>query len=95
MNPAECFQDEINDIFDDFLGLMRNSRAKVIIESQRYYGFCIVTLTLFKCRSCSEPLITTTIHVRSSNDVIHLARFLDCIVLCWKKDIGSDTDSDI
>ena len=56
MNPAESFQDEIKEIFDDFLELMKFSRPKVVVESQRYFGFCVVGVTLFKCRSCALNL---------------------------------------
>ena len=94
MNPAESFQDEIKEIFDDFLELMKFSRPKVVVESQRYFGFCVVGVTLFKCRSCVKPLIEATIRVSSNNDVLHLAKFLDGIINLWKNNTPSDTQTD-
>ena len=75
MNPAEKYQDEIDKIFDDFCELMRYSRARIVVESQRYYGFCVVKFKLFKCRSCVQPLLKSTIYVRTKTDIIHLEVF--------------------
>ena len=63
---------------------MKFSRPKVVVESERYFGFCLVGVTVFKCRSCFNPLIEATVRVSSSNDVLHLARFLDGIINVWK-----------
>ena len=43
---------------------------------------------------CIKPLIEATIRVSSSNDVLHLARFLDGIINVWKNNTLSDTQTD-
>ena len=45
-NPAEQYQHRISDIIQRFVNSMRDSRARVDINSSREDGFCIVELTL-------------------------------------------------
>ena len=45
-NPAEEYQVEISEIFNNFLDLMQTSSARVDIESQRFQGYCQVKLSL-------------------------------------------------
>ena len=85
MNVAEEFQDEISKIFDDFLSLMRDSRPRVIVDSKRYFGYCVVNVTLYKCRSCVTPFISSTIRVQRSSDLKYLAKLLDSLIDTWSR----------
>ena len=83
-NCAEKYQDEIGNIFDDFLSLMKTSAARVEVESLHCEGYCQVKLTLSKCKFCDKPLFTTFFKVRDPADVKHLAKFLDSVQRIWK-----------
>ena len=83
-NPAEQYQVEISEIFDNFLDLMRTSSARVDIESQRFQGYCQVKLSLWQCGSCPHPLFSTFFTVRESCDLAHLAQYLDLIQNKWR-----------
>ena len=89
-NRAEAYQEDISNIFDDFLQLMSTSAARVDIESQCFDGFCQVKLTLWKCGSCDCSLLTTFFTVREQCDVKHLAKYLDRIQKTWKFYVTSD-----
>ena len=89
-NPAEQYQVEISEIFDDFLDLMRTSSVRVEVESQRFHGYCQVKLTLWKCGSCPHPLFTTFFTVRKSSDLGHLAQYLDLIQNKWRLCFDAD-----
>ena len=56
INPAQQYQWKISDLFDSFLNSMKDSRARVEVDSQRHEGLCIVKITLWKCRSCPKHL---------------------------------------
>ena len=83
-NPAEQYQVEISEIFDHFLDLMQTSSARVDIESQRFQGYCLVKLTLWKCGSCAHPLFSTFFTVRESCGLGHLAQYLVIIQNKWR-----------
>lgn len=89
-NPAEQYQVEISEIFDDFLDLMRTSSVRVEVESQRFHGYCQVKLTLWKCGSCPHPLFATFFTVRESSDLGHLAQYLDLIQNKWRLHFDAD-----
>ena len=91
-NPAEEYQEDISEIFDHFLDLMRTSCVRVEVESQRFQGYCQVKLTLWKCTSCPKPLFTTFFNVCDNSDVKHLAQFMDNIQKNWR--LYSPEDSD-
>ena len=91
-NPAEEYQEDISEIFDHFLDLMRTSCARVEVESQRFQGYCQVKLTLWKCTSCSKLLFTTFFNVCDNSDVKHLAQFMDNIQKNWR--LYSPADSE-
>ena len=92
MNVAEEFQHEISKIFDDFCSLMRDSRTRVIVESQRKFGYCVVTVTLFKCRSWFNPFIKSTIRIERRSDLGYLAKILDSLIDTWSTCLSSDED---
>ena len=92
MNVAEQYQHEISNIFDDFLDLMRLSRPRVDVSSQRYFGYCVVTVTLYKCRSCVTPFISTTVKVKRASDLKYLCKLLDSFVDTWSTPLPSDED---
>ena len=92
-NPAEQYQVEISEIFDQFLDLMRTSCARVDIESQRFQGYCQVKLSLGKCGSCPNPLFATFFTVHDSSDLGHLAEYLDGVQKTWRLYSNSE-DSD-
>ena len=92
MNKAEEFQYEISNIFDDFLSLMRDSRPRVIVESQRNFGYCSVTVTLLKCRNCVNPCITSKLTIKSRSDLKYLCKFLDSLADTWSTSLSSDED---
>ena len=92
MNKAEPLQDEISKIFDDFLGLMCDSRPRVIVESKRNFGYCIVTVTLYKCRSCLTPFISSTFRIQRRSDLKYLCNLLDSLADTWATCLSSDED---
>ena len=92
MNVAEQFQEEISQIFDSFLALMCDSRPRVVVESQRNFGYCIVTVTLFKCRSCLTPFISSTFRIQRKSDLKYLCKLLDSIADTWATCLSSDEE---
>ena len=44
INPVQQYQWKISDLFDSFLNSMKDSRARVEVDSQRHEGLCIVKL---------------------------------------------------
>ena len=92
-NCAEKYQDEIGEIFDDFLSLMNTSAARVEVESLHCEGHCQVKLTLSKCRFCEKPLFTTFFTIRDPTNVKHLAKYLDSAQAIWKFYTHSDDSS--
>ena len=92
MNVAEQFQEEISQIFDSFLALMCDSRLRVVVESQRNFGYCIVTVTLFKCRSCLTPFISSTFRIQRKSDLKYLCKLLDSIADTWATCLSSDEE---
>ena len=93
-NCAEKYQDEIGNIFDDFLSLMKMSAARVEVQSLRCEGYCQVKLTLSKCKFCDKPLFTTFFTVWDPADVNHLAKYLDSVQAIWKFYTHSDDSSE-
>ena len=73
-NRAEQYQHQISDIFDKFLNSRTDSRVRVDIDSLRQDGFCIVKLTLWRCRSCPEDsyLFRTLFYVHRQYDLMNL-----------------------
>ena len=92
MNKAEPLQEEISKIFDDFLSLMGDSRPRVIVESKRNFGYCIVTVTLYKCRSCLTPFISSTFRIQRRSDMKYLCNLLDSLADTWATCLSSDED---
>ena len=92
-NHAEQYQHQISDIFDKFLNSMRDSRVRVDIDSLCQDGFCIVKLTLWRCRSCQEDsyLFRTLFYVHRQYDLTNLQRHLDAIV--WTYSVSPRSDS--
>ena len=84
-NLAEQYQHQIEDVIQRFLNSMRHSRARVDINSSREDEFCIVELTLWRCRSCPDHLylFRTLFYVRKQYDITILQRHLDSIVLSY------------
>ena len=93
-NHAEHFQQEISELCDQFLELMSTSSAKMDIESVHCDVYCDLTITLWKCSSCTQPLFTTDFLVREECDLKHLACFLDRIQRVWKFYSLTDDTSD-
>ena len=93
-NHAEHFQQEISELCDQFLELMSTSSAKMDIESVHCDVYCDLTITLWKCSSCTQPLFTTDFLVREECDLKHLACFLDRIQRVWKFYFLTDDTSD-
>ena len=81
-NPAEQYQHRIADIIQRFVNSMRDSRARVDINSSREDGFCIVELTLWRCRTCPDHLylFRTLFYMRKQYNITILQRHLDAIV---------------
>ena len=92
-NRAEQYQHRIADIIQRFVNSMRDSRARVDINSSREDSFCIVELTLWRCRSCPDHLylFTTLFYVRKQYDITNLQRHLDAIV--WTYSVSPRSDS--
>ena len=92
-NLAEQYQHWIADIIQRFVNSMRDSRARVDINSSREDGFCIVELTLWRCRSCPDHLyfFRTLFYVRREYDITILQRHLDAIV--WTYSVSPRSDS--
>ena len=80
-------------IFDKFLNSMRDSRVRVDIDSLHQDRFCIVKLTLWRCRSCPEDsyLFRTLFYVRRQYNLTNLQRHLDAIV--WTYSVSPRSDS--
>ena len=72
---------------------MRDSRARVDINSSREDSFCIVELTLWRCRTCPDHLylFRTLFYVRKQYDITILQRHLDAIV--WTYSVSPRSDS--
>ena len=81
-NPAEQYHHMISDIIQRFVNSMRDSRARVDINSSREDGFCIVELTLWRCRTCPDHLylFRTLFYMRKQYNITILQRHLDAIV---------------
>ena len=92
-NLAEQYQHRIEDIIQRFVNSMRDSRARVDINSSREDGFCIVELTLWRCRSCPDHLyfFRTLFYMRRQYDITILQRHLDAIV--WTYSVSPRSDS--
>ena len=81
-----------------FLNSMKDSRARVEVDSQRHEGFCIVKITLWKCRSCPKHLylFRTLFYVRGQRDITNLQRHLDALVSSYSVSTPSESsDTDI
>ena len=99
INPAEQYQWQISDLFENFLGCMKNSRARVEVDSQRHEGLCIVKITLWKCRSCPKHLylFRTLFYVRGQRDITNLQKHFDSLVSTYSvipASESSETDTD-
>ena len=98
INPAQQYQWRISDLFDSFLNSMKDSRARVEVDSQRHEGLCIVKITLWKCRSCPKHLylFRTLFYVRGQRDITNLERHLDSLVSLYSVSTPSESsDTDI
>ena len=98
INPAQQYQWKISDLFDSFLNSMKDSRARVEVDSQRHKGLCIVKITLWKCRSCPKHLylFRTLFYVRGQRDITNLERHLDSLVSLYSVSTPSESsDTDI
>ena len=98
INPVQQYQWQISDLFDCFLNSMKDSRARVEVDSQRHKGFCIVKITLWKCRSCPKHLylFRTLFYVRGQCDITNLQRHLDALVSLYSVSTPSESsDTDI
>ena len=101
INPAEQYQWQISDLFENFLGCMKNSRARVEVDSQWHEGLCIVKITLWKCRSCPKHLylFRTLFYVRGQRDITNLQKHFDSLVSTYSVSVipaseSSETDTD-
>ena len=99
MNPAEQYQWQISDLFETFLNSMKDSRARVEVDSQRHEGLCIVKITLWKCRSCPKHqyLFRTLFYVRGQRDITNLEKHFDSLVALYSvipASESSETDTD-
>ena len=94
-NLAEQYQHQIADVIERFVKSMRDSRARVDINSSREDKFCIVELTLQRCRSCPDHLylFRTLFYVHRQYDITILQRHLDAIVLTCSVSPRSDSST--
>ena len=94
-NLAEQYQHRIIDIVERFVNSMRDSRARVDINSLREDGFCIVELTLWRCRSCPDHLyfFRTLFYVHRQYNITILQRHLDAIVSTYSVSPRSDSST--
>ena len=99
MNPAEQYQWQISDLFVSFLNSMKDSRARVEVDSQRHEGLCIVKITLWKCRSCPKHqyLFRTLFYVGGQRDITNLQKHFDSLVALYSvipasESSGTDTE---
>ena len=76
-------QTEIGAIFEDFIDCMRHSPVKVEVESFLETNSCRVRIKIFKCRSCQQYFMKSTLLVANNRDMKHLAKFLDGIYSQW------------
>ena len=93
INPAQQYQWQISDLFDGFLNSMKDSRARVEVDSQSPEGFCIVKITLWKCRSCPKHLylFRTLFYVRGQRDITNVQRHLDALVSSYSVSAPSES----
>ena len=93
INPAQQYQWQISDLFDCFLNSMKDSRARVEVDSQRHEGFCIVKITLWKCRSCPKHLylFRTLFYMRGQRNIVNLQRHLDALVSSYSVSTPSES----
>ena len=99
MNPAEQYQWQISDLFETFLNSMKDSRARVEVDSQRHEGLCIIKVTLWKCRSCPKHLylFRTLFYVRGQRDITNLQKHFNSLVALYSvipASESSETDTD-
>ena len=99
INPAEQYQWQISDLFESFLNSMKDSRARVEIDSQRHEGLCIVKITLWKCRSCPKHryLFRTLFYVQGQSDITNLQKHFDTLVSLYSvisASESSETDTE-
>ena len=99
VNEAEQYQWQIADLFESFLNCMKESRARVEVDSQRHQGLCIVKVTLWKCRSCPKHqyLFRTLFYVREQSDITNLQKHFDALVALYSVNPASessDTDTE-
>ena len=78
-NRLRKLQTEIGVIFDDFLDYMKHSPVKVELESFLDTNLCRVRVKIFKCRSCQQYFMKTTLLVANNRDLKHLSKYLDGI----------------
>ena len=93
INPAQHYQLQILDLFDCFLNSMKDSCARVEVDSQRHEGFCIIKITLSKCRSCPKHLylFRTLFYMRGQRDITNLQRHLDALVSSYSVSTPSES----
>ena len=95
INPVQQYQWQISDLFDGFLNSMKDSRARVEVDSQRHKG---IKITLWKCRSCPKHLylFRTLFYVGGQRDITNLQRHLDALVSSYSVSAPSESsDTDI
>ena len=93
INPVQQYQWQISDLFDGFLNSMKDSCARVEVDSQRHEGFCIVKITLWKCRSCPKHLylFQTLFYVRGQRNITNLQRHFDALVSSYSVSAPSES----
>ena len=91
--PSATVSWQISDLFDGFLNSMKDSRARVEVDSQRHEGFCIVKITVWKCRSCPKHLylFRTLFYVQGQHDITNLQRHLDALVSSYSVSVPSQS----
>ena len=94
-NLAEQYQHRIADIIQRFVNSMTDSRAKIDINSSREDRFCIVELTLWRCRSCPDHLyfFRTLFYIHRQYDITNVQRHLYAIVLTYSVSPRSDSST--
>ena len=91
---VQSLEDEIIDIVDDFINIAKNIHFRIVVCGTKHSCGISVKLKIYKCHSCSEPVIISKVFIESSGDVLHLAAYLDGIIHLFNTQIDSCTDSD-
>ena len=94
MELVDSLENEIIDIVDDFINIRQNIHFRIVVSGTRDSCGITIKLKLYKCHSCTKPVIVSKVFIACSGDVLHFAAYLDGIVHLFNTHLDSSTDSD-